>query len=151
MIYSVIAIDVGDNNSLRLQSHFLEDMTTVDEAMIKQCDDVFDRVKKTSSHRKKMKLSDKSKHKNNVKKMEKEKYKLMTMHVDIAKMQLSHVIMLKRVFREKAGTIPVEIQYYDDNKKIGTLAIDAKWGIDYDDTLAQKICDIESIMSCDVQ
>jgi DNA polymerase III subunit alpha len=151
LIYSVIAIDVGDNNSLRLQCHFLEDMTKVDESMIKQCDDVFDRVKKTSSHRKKIKQSDKAKNKNNVKKMEKQKFKLMTMDVDIAKMQLSHVVMLKNIFREKAGTVPVEIQYYDDNKKIGTLTIDAKWGIDYDDTLAQKICDIESIMSCDVQ
>ena len=122
LLYGILQIERQDG-TMHLQARFLEDLTTVDEAKIKTCSDHYDRLKVAKYQGKSM---DKKK---KFKPESQEVSPLLRIRADAKKLRMSHILALKRLFREYPGKSRVEIQFDSDHRTIGTLEIDASWGV----------------------
>ena len=65
--------------------------------------------------------------------------KLFSLKVDAKHFRLSQILALKELFRSHPGPSPVNIQFCLGEKVIGTLAIEARWGIEVTEALEKKV------------
>ena len=70
----------------------------------------------------------------------------IVLNMDHARM--SHILALKQIFRMHAGDLPVQMEFFSQNTRIGSLEIRAEWGIQSSkeiEALIKKIISVESI------
>ena len=131
LVYALLQIERKENK-IHLSCKFLEDLSTIDEAKMKMCDDLYDKLKAQS--------------KNGEPKWKKEKEKVVTsaekehlvLRLDADKTALSHILSLKKLLRDHPGKSTLEIQFISGQKKLGTLSIDATWGVQADAAFLKK-------------
>ena len=108
---------------VHLQCRLLDDLTAVDEAKIKACGDVFDRLKSA-------KHSGKSGDANKKKKTVIEEK--LFIRADADRLQMSHILALKKLFRDNPGKAQIELSFESAGRKIGQMDIAAPWGVSLD-------------------
>jgi hypothetical protein len=54
---------------------------------------------------------------------------------------------LKQAFRNFAGAIPVEVQFYSQHKKLSSLYIEQTWGVNGSKDIEKQIKTIPSLRS----
>lgn len=136
LIYALLQIERKDG-SLHLSCKYLEDLSTIDEAKMKICDDLYDKLRAQIKHGEpKWK---KEKEKVMAAGPEKEETKHLVLRLDADKVNLSHILSLKKLFREHPGKSTLEIQFISGKKKHGTLSIDSTWGVQADAAFQHKL------------
>ncbi len=133
LLYAVLQIE-KEEGAIKLQCRWVDDLTKVNEPMIQACDHAFDRAKrqvKMSDFRDKQIPS-------KPKKAEQQIGKLRVL-VDADLMRLSHILELKELFRSSPGKICVYIEFSVQDRKIGDIHIDTRWGIEWTEKLEDKL------------
>lgn len=132
LLYAVIQVDKKEDPP-RLSCKWFDDLTKADERMITECDQAYDKAKMMAarfakSFNGKNKKMDKQKD-SKVNQVPNEIQKTFLMKVDLDKMRLSHVLMLKEIFKEHRGSTPLNVEFYRKDSPYATLHIDSKWGV----------------------
>lgn len=111
----------------RLTCRWLGDLTQVNEAMIEECDRVYDKEKTARRFKREEKPP-----------VEKPKQPIQ-IKLDADKVRLSHILGLKQLLRTSSGDQPVNIFFESQATRIATLSIDSAWGVTYSEQLKQKL------------
>jgi len=133
LLFGILQIGRQDE-SLHLQARFLDDLTKVDENMIKTSTDFFDRLKcskyqgKSSGAKKKIPKPEIP-----------EQPQQLAIFADADLLRLSHILDLKELFRDHPGKSRIEIQFNSANSKVGSVQIDASWGVKLDRTFKENL------------
>ncbi|MBF8263736.1 MAG: dnaE [Parachlamydiales bacterium] len=134
LLYGILQIE-RQEGVLRLQGRFLEDLTTVDEAKVQACGDLYDRLKvpkyqgkPKDSQRKNMKTP-----------VIEAPVPLLRIRADADRIRLSHILALKKLFRECPGKSRIEIIFNHSNSAVGAVHIDASWGVALDRPFKDKL------------
>jgi DNA polymerase III subunit alpha len=144
LIYAVLHAENAEEG-LKLQCRWLDNLNAIDEAMMRACDEAYDRVKmqqKMSEFREKKAMTAQPLLKNREKSMK------LFLKVNADLTRLSHILEIKKIFRSHSGSTSVEISFYSKETKKGMLRIDSNWGIEWNSLLEaalQRLMVIESI------
>lgn len=153
LLYAVVQTEQQEG-TLRLQCRWLDDLTRADEAMIKACDDAFDRAKaqaKANEFReKKLESRNKTMTPQAAPAQEKKVKPIgkLLIHLDLDELRLSHLLAMKEAFRSHPGAMPVQLCFLVADANHSTLRIDGKWGVDWKDVLEEKLLKIDSVKFC---
>lgn len=129
LIYAIFQVEKKEE-SRSISCKALQDLTTLNDEKIKQMDLLYDKFKmrpRTFERKEKTSVEPKK------------EAKLFSFKVDVAKCRLSHILALKDLFRTHGGSSPVEIQFCAGDKPMGTLAIDARWGVEVTEKFQEKL------------
>jgi DNA polymerase III subunit alpha len=124
LLYGVLQIDQREGR-LQLQARFLDDLTQVNEEKKKALFDLCQRLEKPQTK--------------SVLSPPKKEAPLVRLRADADRLRLSHILALKRVFREYPGDSPIELEFVSQNKIIGTVRINPPWGIAYTPVCKEKL------------
>ncbi len=136
MLAAILQIERREG-SLHLQARALEELSSMDEAKIKAFDDQYDRLK--AQHRQGKPMYAKTQRPQAPAAEAPEKIRKLRMRADAGRLRLSHIVALKKLFREHAGKSPVEIHFETAGRKVGTLQIDPSWGVKTDGEFREKL------------
>jgi DNA polymerase-3 subunit alpha len=129
LIYAIVQKEVQEGQT-KLQCRWLTDLNLVDETVVKACDTAYDQAKLQA---KKMEMRPR------VEKQTipaKKGFAQLKIQLNPAQVRLSHILLLKELFRTYSGVIPVEITFAGKGQ---TLSIDKSWGVDYSLDLESKL------------
>ena len=142
LVYAILQIERKEGN-IQLSAKHLDALASVDEAKIKICDDLYDKLKAQTRQG-----EPKWKKEKTVEKVEKEETKHVVLRLDADKTRLSHILSLKQLFREHPGKSTVELQFFRAKKKLGAVFVDAQWGVKSDAVLEEKIKGLFAYNAC---
>ncbi len=151
LLYGIISLE-RKNGNINLSCRYLDELASIDEAKIKACDEMYDRLKAKISaevkwREKKMMATEKSQPEN-----PKEAALLTTVkvRVDADRMRMSEVLAMKELFRSHPGSSPLEIHFYSGDKRLGIINIDASWGVKVDPVFQAKLQALKEQMELEV-
>lgn len=145
LLYAVIQVDKQEEG-IKLKAIWFDDLTKADEKMMEACDIAFDRAKLQKEKYAKIKSMQKE---NEGKKVTETKKEKLHIQVDAMATRHSHILDIKELFSKYRGkdSVPVNIDFKVDNKTIGTIAIDAKWGVMLSDQLKKELKNLPFVLS----
>jgi hypothetical protein len=73
--------------------------------------------------------------------------KKLLLRVEVEEMRLSHVLLLKELFRSAAGPTSIHMDFYKKEKKVGAVSIDTSWGVQFSSDLEEKLRKLSPIKS----
>ena len=149
LIYAVLQVD-QQHGDIKLQCRWLSDLTKVDEEVLEECDAMYDKAKgQLKIAELKEKRGPKSPLSKESKKVTKKEPEIQAVQVliDVDKAQMSHVLLVKKIFRDSAGDTPVTIDFTSGSQKVGSLAIQSEWGVEWSRTLEDLLIGVESVTS----
>jgi len=132
LIYAILQVERDEGGQLKLQCRWFDDLTKSDEEMIKECNIAYDKARmksKMASFRKKT----------NSQKKEEEKMRSLILKLNAKEMRLSHVLELKKIFREQSGNSEVELEFWSDEKQVGKILIEPTYGVELTQELKQSL------------
>lgn len=147
LLYAVLQVDKKEE-AIRLSCRWLDDLSNINESIVEACDKAFDKAKmqaerfakiKTASQEGKSKTSSREQAAKNTKEEKKVGFTSMKIEIDADKIRLSHVLELKKMFAEKRGETPIQMEFLTGERLIATLHIDSKWGVAVDDVIQDKL------------
>lgn len=145
LLYAVLQVDKQEE-ALRLNCRWLDDLTKADEAMIEACDRAFDRAKAQSGKFSRSKSTPKAKPEAPPQVIQKQVTKL-TININATALRLSHILQLKELFAQHRGQSPVQIDFFEGQKSLAMLLIEPRWGVIISDHLTAALRKVESILS----
>jgi DNA polymerase-3 subunit alpha len=129
LLYGVLAIE-RKNGALSLSCKYLDDLATVDEAKIKACDEVYDKLKHQTKSEPKWKEK---------KRMEPEESYRISLNINADRVRLSEILALKELFRGHPGKSPIEMKFFSKEKKLGEVHVASDWGVKVDGGFREKL------------
>jgi DNA polymerase-3 subunit alpha len=136
LLYGVFSLERKEG-AISLSCRHLDELGSVDEAKIKACDDAFDRLKMQNKSEPKWKTA--AKEKKGEASVEKEVISLLKLRVDADRLRLSEILALKQLFREHPGKSPIELHFQSGRTPLGTIHIEASWGVKADSAFKGKL------------
>jgi hypothetical protein len=58
---------------------------------------------------------------------------------DIDTLRMSHILSLKKIFRSYAGKTPIRLTFVSKNETVGSVYIDASWGVEHRLEIEEKV------------
>jgi DNA polymerase-3 subunit alpha len=148
LLYAVLQVDKRGEEA-RLSCRWLDDLTRADEQMIETCDRAFDKAKLQAARYAQAKQSPQkagAAPSNQPKKPnEKVPMKSIAIKIDADQIRLSHIVQLKQLFSDHAGTAPLQILFHAEEKSLGILHIDSKYGITPTDQFKKAVSSLEFV------
>lgn len=135
LIYAVIQADRDEDGTLRLQCRWLDDLSRVDEQMLKDCDLAYDKARIQA----KMSAMRKANPRKEKKPKQEEKMRTLIIRVDAKEMRLSHVLKLKEIFKKQSGKSGVEVEFHSQEQRVGKISIDPSYGVALCSELKQQL------------
>lgn len=133
LLFAILQADKKEGD-LKLQCRWIDDMMSVSEEMIRQCDAVFDRLKlqqKAGPRRERKSFN----HKKETKSMD----KLVTLTIDANTVRHTHILHLKKLFRASPGATPLMLEFIAENNTIGRISVGGRWGVSFSEELAAEL------------
>ena len=132
LFYAILQVE-RKTESLHLQCRYFDDLTAVDEAKLRECDEIYDRLKAQTRH-------SESKWKSAPKPQQPpQDTSLVRLKVNADELRFSGILALKNLFRQHPGKSPLEVHFLGSTKRWGTLHIDSEWGVKADAPFREKI------------
>ncbi len=141
LLYAILQIE-KNGLDVKLNCRWLDNLTEANDEMIKQCDEIYDKLKDQSKN-----FDFKKKNGSfSSKKEKKEEYSLLKIKVDAEKTNLSNILNLKQFFRENLGTTKIILEFLSKGKNVGFIEVDSTWGIKYNENMKNYLNKILSII-----
>lgn len=151
LLYGILQLERREG-AIQLSCRFLDDLTTVDEAKIKIVDDLYDKLK---AHAK----ASEAKWKNGKEKaggapvtqtetVVKEELHKVKIRLKADQVHLSQILALKDLFRSHPGKSTLEISFLKGDKRLGTVFVDANWGVKSDRSFQDKMKALAGQIGC---
>jgi DNA polymerase III subunit alpha len=137
LLYAVLQVERKENAALQLSAKGLEDLTTLDEAKAQTLDALYDRLKLSAKAPEPKWKREKKEKKEEAAPQEEVKH--LVLKLDANSATLRGILALKDLFREYPGKSTIEIQFLSGHERIGTVSIDAQWGIKNSPALLEKL------------
>jgi DNA polymerase-3 subunit alpha len=139
LLYAVLLVEKKEDE-VRLSCKWLDDLSKANESMVEACDAAFDKAKHQAAKFANIKsLPSKNNGKGakvtgEVKKeiradVPNKEVGPFILKVDAARVKLSHILTLKRIFEAHRGKTPVQMDFIDNDCSIAAVHIDSNWGI----------------------
>ncbi len=135
LLYGILQLERKEG-ALHLSCRYLDDLTTIDEARIKACEEAYDKMKASA---KTSESKWKSKEKTASAKEPAEEIIPIKLSLDADKIRFSQILGLKELFRSHPGKSTVEIHFFTGKKKVGSVLIDSQWGVKVDKPFQEKL------------
>ncbi len=149
LLYGVLQVDRRDGTP-KFHCKWLDDLTRVDETMIKACDTAYDRARTQTRQMFFEPRENRSKHMS-YKKSEENTKQSLTIRLNLDRVRLSHILELKKIFRHHSGNQPVTIHFMVEEKIKGNLHIDSSWGVSIHPELEMKVKNVPSVIQFKVE
>lgn len=150
LIYTVLQIEKDEDGQVRLQCRWLDDLTKADEEMIRECDLVLDKARMQVKAGQFRGASRQREKENKPKKKEEEMERVLKLKLNANVMRLSHVLELKKLFREKPGRSAVEIEFWSEEIQVGKISIESAWGVEISNELKQHLKNHPAVADLDI-
>jgi len=140
LLYGVLQLERKES-AIQLSCRYLDDLTTVDEARIKACDDAYDKCKAQVKGEQKWKKAEGSKPKTETKEVKEVKEEILKvkLRLDADRVRLSEILALKDLFRAHPGKSTLELQFHAGERRVGVIFVDSQWGVKADKTFFDKL------------
>ncbi len=142
LLYAVLEIEKKEND-LQLHCRWLDDLTKANEEMVAACDQAYDKAKQHSKRPSYPKAQVKV---NQIEPKEVKIMKSITVKLDANQTRFSHILQLKKLFLQHAGSHPIQIQFCNGPKLLASLDIDSRWGVTFDAQFSQKLQNISVVL-----
>jgi DNA polymerase-3 subunit alpha len=144
LLFAIVQIDRKDKG-FRLQCHWLDDLTTMDEVKIKKSDEVYDQIKNLVVRRKTMIRQDKSPSKlSSVSRMKKCK-----LRINADEVKFSHILKIKKILKNYSGPIRVEMEFVSRSQKTSSLTLSPAYGVSQSQDLKKDLKAVDGL--CDLK
>lgn len=139
LIYAVLEAE-NSGEGIKLQCHWLADLTQIDEEVVRQCDLAYDKSRMQAKFPR-----------SKTSKPTAPAQPTGTLHltVDADKMRHSHILKLKDFFRTFPGKTRIQISFIAKEKPIGEIAIDPRFGVDLSSKLIEELRRHPAIVNLD--
>lgn len=135
LLYGVLQLERKEG-AIQLSCRYLDDLTAIDEARIKACDEAYDKIKfQAKASEAKWKSAPKEK----APAVEKEETHKVKLKLDADQIRLSQILALKELFRSHPGKSTLELLFEANHKRIGTVFVDSQWGVKADKAFQDKL------------
>ncbi len=140
LVYAVVQIEKEIGGEIKLRCRWLDDLSRANEEMVQACDLAYDKARmqaKMSQFR-----GNAKKKSQKVEKPEKKKedvVKMLKLKLDAKTMRLSHVLELKRMFRDQPGKSEIVMEFCLGARIVGKVSIDSTWGISLSEELKDRL------------
>jgi len=141
LLYAILQVDRKEG-ALQLSCKALEDLTALDEIKSKALDDLYDRLKAASKA-----PEPKWKKEKKESSPQEETAKHLLLKIDADRLRHSDVLALKDLFRAYPGKSTLELQFFSGERRLGSLSIDAEWGVKAQPTLLEKLKQLNFLLS----
>lgn len=139
LLYGIVQLDRKEG-SIHLVCKALEDLTALDEAKVQVCDELYDRLKAQSNRSKNAEAKWKNKPPSTPKpSAQPEAPKHLVLKMDVDRVSLSEILKLKDVFRQYPGSSTIDLQFFSETARVGTLSINAQWGVAISSDFLEKL------------
>jgi DNA polymerase III subunit alpha len=139
LVYAVLQIEKTEN-TIKLQCKWLEDLAKVDDKMIKQYDDMYDKLKESIHN------YESRKKRNGVQKKVENHISNIKIKINAENFRFSKVLELKEIIRSNPGKTKVELEFYLKESRIGLVEIDSALSVNYKEELKNKILSLQGIL-----
>ncbi|MCH9612268.1 MAG: DNA polymerase III subunit alpha [Chlamydiia bacterium] len=149
LIYAIILVEKKDQE-LKLSCKWMEDLTLMNEERACQAKVAYDMaLKQLEADRER---AERFPNRGGGKKsMQKEKkQQLVTIKLDSSKIQMSQVVELKEIFSSHLGNAGAVVEFYDGEKRVGKVDVDASTGIEYTSELKEKLAQFAGFIDSSV-
>ena len=150
LVYAVLQLENRDGER-KLSCKWLADLTQASEAMIKECDDAFDRAKvqlERFQYRKALGESKEKSKEGSAEKAPKKEITKVSVACSVDDMRLSHILELKGVIHRFGGCIPLQVAFKNTSKEVAILHVDANAGVDADEPFKEEVLRVPGVTEC---
>ncbi|MBM3198933.1 MAG: DNA polymerase III subunit alpha, partial [Chlamydiae bacterium] len=148
LLYMVLQIE-QEGEERRVQAKWVGNLMQVNEEMVRLCDEAYEKAQGQSQLAElKERRAVKSKLKEDTPTPPK-KVPSIQIRMDMDQARLSHVLLLKKLFRNHTGSSPITIEFFTGKELWSSLHIEAVWGVTWDRQLEEEICRVPSVLSID--
>jgi DNA polymerase-3 subunit alpha len=124
MLYAVLQLEKKEEDAAKFSCRWLGDLTQASEEMIEECDRAFDKARRQTPRQAAMKSTPPP-----LKKPERKKDHPLSIKLDLEKIRLSHILLLRDTFEKHRGSTPVHIEFISGASSHGSLQVDPKWSV----------------------
>ncbi|MBI5273986.1 MAG: DNA polymerase III subunit alpha, partial [Chlamydiales bacterium] len=123
LLYGIFVVDQSEE-APKLSVRLIDDLTTMNDEKMMEYQTTYESLKKQTQHiQKKKKIEEVQQIVNTPKEVQ--------IVVDIEKLQMTSILQLKKLFEDYAGSYPVQIHFYQEQRSVQTLWINHNYGISY--------------------
>jgi DNA polymerase III subunit alpha len=144
LVYAIAAIDRRED-PFKLQIKWFDDLSRVDEEMIRISDDQYQRIKMQ------LKLSESREKKTLPAKLVQEMKTRLKVTVDADELRHSEIINLKKLFRSYPGSTSISMRFSSRGRAVGSIEIESTWGISYNEEVERALKNFSSIREINVE
>ncbi len=130
LIYAILTID-RRSDSLRLSCRWMRDLSSVNDTVITECDEVYDRLKNQKIYSS-TKKSTGGQSQAMVKKEEPKAIPPVTISLDLNRLRHSHLFTLKGLIRKYSGSRALSLVFTKDNQRIASISPDSDFFVTED-------------------
>lgn len=140
LAFAVLQIEKQDEE-IKIQCRYLDDLTKIGEDTIKACDTAYDKARMSG------KMSQFRDHKKNNPPsfVKKEESKTLHLKMDAQMVKLSHILQLKELFRSFPGQMRVNIEFLNQSGPSTQILINAPWGIEWNEQIEKALSSLPVI------
>ena len=137
LLYGILQMERKEG-AIQLSCRYLDDLTAVDEARIKACEEAYDRLK-AQAKAPEPKWKSAAKEKTAAAPLEKEEVIKIKLNLNADRVRLSQILALKELFRSHPGKSTVELHFVSGEKRLGAVFVDSQWGVKADKPFQEKL------------
>lgn len=145
LLFAILQLEKEDD-AIRLRCRALEGLTEITEeskgAIHTLCQQM-EQLAKSDAKRKKKQHGEKA--------VEKTEENLLSLTLDPNLIRLSEIIKLKRLFHSYPGTSPVQLIFQSGDRTVGTVEIESKWGVGWNEEFEKHLKSLSFIQAFTVE
>ncbi|MBI3211330.1 MAG: DNA polymerase III subunit alpha [Simkania negevensis] len=132
LLYAILEVE-KEGESFKLKCHRIEALSSLSIENASALESALRQVKENA------KKNLKGKEKKSFKEKMVEAEKKLEITLDVDRIRLSQIMHLKKLFSTFSGVLPVSIVFHSAKKKIGSVEIDPRWGIEWNEELKKRL------------
>jgi DNA polymerase-3 subunit alpha len=140
LMYAVLVVE-KDEETIRLQCRWIEELSKVDEQVIQACDQAYDKAKMQQKM-----FENRQRHTEKAPPAAKTKPALLSVRLDADALRLSHILELKKIFRTFPGDSPIKLEFLGQEGIVGVLEVDSAWGVQCTSRLHEELRRFPSVI-----
>ena len=148
LLYAVLSLDRRDG-AIRLNCSWFGDLTQVNEAMIGECDQAFDKEKLRASKMAYAKSRGAGKPKKEEKaKQEKKKMeqpRSLEIHLEADQTRMSHLLQLKEVIQKNSGSTAVSVHFSKGQQELAVVKLEQQVGVAAGEAVREQLQKVPSV------